>query len=209
MRFKIVGGGGREAIILSPAAARRVLGVSAAPLARLLETGFLPSLAVPDVMPLERSGRVAVTHGALPVLRVGGPKAVVESGRQRTIGVSTKMSKDDFLKSTTKYWTCDAESVVAEGMLAVAVSGWVVATLAISGINETTETPIYREGKLVTVEKRIAFDATLAGRVKNLACLDPELYPCDPEVAASTARMLGARVPSRQGAPLVMVRPGE
>ncbi|WP_331750850.1 helix-turn-helix domain-containing protein (plasmid) [Streptomyces globisporus] len=176
------------ASILSRSEAASMLGVSVNTLAKLLDSGFLPGLNASWVTTLLEAPEVRVTEGVLPVLRTGSPAVPsLEGDTREAIGAGADMDDAQFLEASRQWWRCDADVIVAAGVLPVAVAGWVVGVLTIHGVQETR--------RLARGEVRHAFAAEVAGRVGTLVDKRSyELMTKDPAVADLTARLLGARV---------------
>ncbi|MBV2353818.1 hypothetical protein KUM39_05500 [Streptomyces sp. J2-1] len=188
--------------ILTRSQAATALGLSPNTVTKLLASRFLTGLEADRVGVLARAPHVGVTHGVLPVLRTAaaGPPADADDDRAY-IGDSAHLSDDEFLQASRRWWRCEPETIVAAGVLPVAVAGWVTGVLAVHGVDDTR--------RLGPQEVRHSFAATVAGRVGTLD--DPataRVLTTDPHLADLTGQLLGARVQSAvSGGPIAYLKP--
>ncbi|WP_151775786.1 hypothetical protein [Streptomyces abyssomicinicus] len=188
--------------VLSRAEAASILDLSVNTVTKLLDSGFLPGLAVSQVTALSRAPQVSVKEGVLPVLRTGAPAAPRRADDTRkVIGTGATMDDELFLEASRQWWRCDPEAIVAAGVLPVAVAGWVVGVLAVHGVQETRR---YQHN-----EVRHSFTAEITGRVGTLD--DASSYHVtakDPALAELTGQLLGARVKGAvSGGPIAYLTP--
>ncbi|MEV5016644.1 DNA-binding protein [Streptomyces sp. NPDC053780] len=181
--------------------AAHVLGVSANTVGKLLGSGFLRDLQAARVCALARAPHVSVVQGVLPVLRTAAAVCPADGDDDRDfIGDSPDLSDEQFLRASRQWWRCDPETIVAAGVLPVAVAGWVTGVLAVQGHEGT------RHGG--RGEVRHSFTATVAGRVGALdAPATFRVLATDRAVADLTGTLLGARVHTAvSGGPIAYLR---
>ncbi len=180
--------------------AATVLRLSPNTVGKLLASGFLPDLAAARVHALARAPQISVTRGELPVLRTGpaGPPPHEDDDRE-FIGDAPHLTDEQFLEASRQWWRCEPDKVVAAGVLAVAVAGWVTGVLAVRGRGGT------RHGGR---DVRHSFEASVAGRVTALDHPDSSrVLTGDPALAALTRTLLGARVQeARSGGPIAYLK---
>ncbi|MDZ7576822.1 MAG: hypothetical protein U0904_01385 [Candidatus Nanopelagicales bacterium] len=195
---------------ISAALAQRLLGISDGPLLKLRRSGYLPDLRITSVTTLAARPVVSVERGILPVLRMGAPREVVEETEQgvrtRRVGVGVGYSDSEFLNATEKWWTANPDEICGAGVMAVTISGFVVGLLQIRGIIATDRLEHLKNGQVTTVEKRYHFDATVVGRVVDLPSADVRVSNDDPDLSAFATQLLGNRIESARGAPLICLR---
>lgn len=168
--------------------AANALGLSPNTVGKLLDSRFLRDLQATRVLTLARAPHVSVVQGVLPVLRTAAAAPPLDEDDDRDfIGDSPDLTDEQFLRASRQWWRCEPETIVAAGVLPVAVAGWVTGVLTITGHDGTQH-----RGR---GEVRHSFTATVAGRVGTLDA--PESFrvlATDRAVADLTGRLLGARV---------------
>lgn len=181
---------------ISAAVAGEMLQCTPRALALLLNGGYFP-LTQPAVHSLATRPHIQVLDGVLPVVRLG-PKRFDGA---RPIGAGADMLDNELVAATSGWWACNPIEVAEAGLLGVVVSSFVVAVLQIDN------TAGYRHMDIParsTVVRRYWFATKLWGRIDDL--LEPAtirwLEPSTQEVVD----LLGNRVPSPRGAPLVVLR---
>ncbi|MEU7649244.1 hypothetical protein [Streptomyces huasconensis] len=189
------------ASVLSRSEAASVLGISVNTLAKLLDSGFLPSLEVTRVTALLQAPQVRVMEGVLPVLRTGIPAVPSREGDTReVIGAGARMDDASFLEASRQWWRCDPDAIVSAGVLPVAVGGWVVGVLTVHGVEKTW--------RLARGEVRHSFVAKVVGRVVTLGDKrSHRLMAEDETVAELTFKLLGSRVRAVSGGPIAYLTP--
>lgn len=177
--------------------ARRVLGLTRHPMDRLLDGGWLTT-RVDHVAALAARGWISSTR-PLVILRVGAARM----DGDRPIGLDPRFSDDELLQACRQWWTCDPHAVVDAGHLLVTVSTFVVALLAITGI-EAESIVITSGGATV---KRWSFEADVVARVDDLVYGDTSVLGQPRNPQSDLIQALGNRVPAPQGAPLIIIAP--
>jgi hypothetical protein len=188
--------------------AASILGVSMGGIDKLLESGFLRDLKQQPVIAMANSPHVRVLDGRLPVLRTAAHRDATLSDHddhtRKYIGASPTLTDDELLQASNRWWRSNPTEIVAAGLLAVAISGFVVAVLQIHSLARSEPD---KKGLL-----RHAYDASLLCRMDDLAdasskriCLDG-LSPADRDGCLA---LLGCRVKSMAGGPIAYVDPVE
>ena len=175
------------------------LRVTRHPLDRLIASGFLPDTRVDRVAALATRSSVA-SDEPLVVVRTGLPGW--DGGRK--IGLATGFTDVELLESTRQWWTCDLSEVLDAGHILVSVAGWCVAVLELTGPDGAPRDVITDNGATV---RRHAFAATLLARVDNLVTGEVRLLGIPGRRVEPVMAALGNRLPTPQGAPLIIVKP--
>jgi hypothetical protein len=155
---------------------------------KLTASGYLPDLRAGRVLSLARRPFL-YTDGVQPVLRQA---------------VAPMLTDAQQLDADRRWWRCDAEQVVAAGLLPVTLAGFVVTVLKIIDTETQVRRVIPGRGaQTTTVEVRYAFSASIAGRSRALG--EPErdyLAPDMSDQERDTVQvMLGGRSSARSGGP--------
>ncbi|TFH68152.1 hypothetical protein [Cellulomonas sp. HD19AZ1] len=169
---------------------------------KLTASGYLPDLRAGRVLSLARRPFL-YTDGVQPVLR----QAVAQidpDGERDYIGEGAMLTDAQQLDADRRWWRCDAEQVVAAGLLPVTLAGFVVTVLKIIDTETQVRRVIPGRGaQTTTVEVRYAFSASIAGRSRALG--EPERDYLAPDLSDqerdTVQVMLGGRSSARSGGP--------
>ncbi|WP_037599579.1 hypothetical protein [Streptacidiphilus rugosus] len=193
------------------------LGVTGAPLRKLVQTGLVPGvLNRPrgQVFPLEALQALKTAPhtdlsllpvAQLAVLRIGPAMPVVgDEGEDRAwLGFGTQLTPHEILHASNRWWRCDPSRVAEGRVLPVTVCGFVVAVLV--DLNDWVD-----NGEPATLRRFHFTGARLAGYVTDLT--SPEGHVLLPGVDAEdqklAAQLLGSRLPSQSGGPIAYVPAG-
>ena len=181
---------------ISAAAAGDMLRCTPRALALLLSGGYLP-LTQSAVRTLATRPHIEVLDGALPVVRLGPERL----DGARPIGARAAMLDDELVEATSGWWACNPAEVIEAGLLGVAVSSFVVAVLRVDKAAGYRHMDVPARS---TVVRRYWFAARLWGRIDDL--LEPATIRWLEPSTRQVADLLGNRVPSPRGAPLVVLR---
>jgi hypothetical protein len=141
----------------------------------------------------------ATSDEKLIVVRLGRPDA----DATRKVGFSVAYSDAELLESARKWWISRPEEVVGAGHMIVSVATFAVALLHVTGVEDFSSV-VTERGNTV---KRIAYETTLLARVDDLVAGDVRRVAAVPAALEPLMAVLGQRVPSPPGAPLIAVRP--
>ncbi|MDH6284314.1 transcriptional regulator [Prescottella agglutinans] len=181
---------------------------------RLLDSGYLPDLSVQRIWDLSKR-RILLADGCQPVLRQG-LKADAEDGPspqfpRKYMGESADLTDHEVVAADQQWWRCDPDNVVNARFLPVTIAGFPVTVLEIHSLRAQDTRPFEaRNGRQMT-EIRYSFEATLAGRVRELGHLradenhheaffvDTALSPADQE---RVLHLLKGRSTAKSGGPI-------
>lgn len=183
---------------LSRVEAMRMLGIGRHPLANLEAAGALVDL---------RMDRVA----ALATRSWGfsdAPMVIVRAGRptmddDRAIGYSAQYTDGEVLNASSKWWVSNSDDVLAAAHIVVAMSTFAMALLAVRRVADYA-TVITDRGNTVV---RIAYEADLVARVDHLVDHVVREVSGVPANLEPLVPILGNRVLSPPGSPLIITRP--
>jgi hypothetical protein len=183
---------------LSRTQAMEALSLGRHPLANLLASGCLPDLRVDRVAALASRARAASDC----------PLVIVRAGQHswdgtRKIGYHTSYLDEEVLDGSRQWWISNTEEIKSAAHILLTVSTWAVALLHVTGC-AGTETVTTTRGNTV---KRHSYEATLAARVDNLVEGEVRNVSPVPDELAPLLSVLGQRLPSPPGAPLIVTRP--
>ncbi|MGY5059981.1 helix-turn-helix domain-containing protein [Streptomyces sp. 900105755] len=192
-------------MLLTTGQAAEELGCAITTFRRLVNAGLLPGLSrrgVRVMIPLAAVQALSARRQAaldqieaeeIAVLRVDAARRTGEPDRD-WIGFAATLGPDDLLKALRGWWRCDPASVAAGGVVAVTLSGYVVAVL--TGLHTWEK----------NTEGRHAFpDARLAGYVTDLATPHSVITSRTSGDRRLAELLLGTRLASHSGGAIAYV----
>ena len=187
---------------VSRAQAEQMLGLGRTGVTNLQAAHVLDDLRLQDVAALASRGWVS-SSTPLAIVRCGKP-TIDDDGRH--IGWSQLYNPHVLLQASRQWWVSDPDAVHELGHLLVTSSTFVVAVLAVTGV-EKPNVHITPGGATV---RRYSYQAQLLGNVTDLVAgavhHDAAALGLHPERMPLLAT-LGQRVPSPPGAPLILQEP--
>ena len=136
------------------------------------------------------------------------PLVIVRAGQPswdgpRKIGYFTGYADDEVRDGSRQKWISNPDEIVSAAQIIVTVLTWAVALLHVSGL-ASTETVTTTHGNTL---KRHSYHATLIARVDDLVTGEVRKVSSIPAELAPLLSVLGQRLPSPPGAPLIVTRP--
>jgi hypothetical protein len=174
------------------------LGLGRHPLENLLASGCLPDLRVDRVAALASRARAA-SDCPLVIVRAGQPSL----DGTRKIGYHVSYTDEEVLDGARQKWISNPDEILSAAHILLAVSTWAVALLHVTDV-AGTETVTTMRGNTV---KRHSYEAALVARVDNLVEGKVRNVSPVPAELAPLVPVLGQRLPSPPGAPLIVTRP--
>ncbi|MFC5910579.1 DNA-binding protein [Streptacidiphilus monticola] len=194
------------------------LGMTGAPLRKLIATGLVPDvldrpkgqvfpLAALDALKSVPMADLSTLPGpTLAVLRTGPAAAAPDDDpapEREWIGFGAGLTADQLLAASDRWWRCDPERVAAGRYLAVTVGEFVVAVL--TGLEQAVH-----NGAPATMRRWHFTRASLLGWVTDLT--DSTARTISTRAAAEdqaiARQLLGCRLPSESGGPIAYVPAG-
>lgn len=183
---------------ISRTQAMEILSLGRHPLDNLIASGCLPGLSVDHVAALASRSWVT-SDSPLVVVRAGQPAW----DGPRKIGYHASYQDEEVVEGSRQWWISNPDEIIDAGHILLTMSTWTVALLRVSG-RADTETMTTARGNTV---KRHSYKATLIARVDDLVKGEVRIAASVPEQLEPLLRVLGQRLPSPPGAPLIVTRP--